>query len=145
FGANSQFTPGPTEGKTADGYTWLSSSFQDNTMEGVMKGTNHIAAKTEDGWKSGSELQADGGGGGGGFGNPGMFMVRRMQNLKTPAQEIEDLVGKVKELKKDGDVYSGDLTAEGASSLLSFGFGGRRGNQAPPPATGAKGSVKFWV
>src|SRR6185503_8654261 len=74
FGANSQFTPGPTEGKTADGYTWLSSSFQDNTMEGVMKGTNHIAAKTEDGWKSGSELQADGGGGGGGFGNPGMFM-----------------------------------------------------------------------
>ena len=146
FGAASQFPALVSDMKTEkDGYTWLSFNWQDNPMEGVMKTTNNIAVKTEEGWKSGKELMADaGGGGGGGFGNPGIMTTRRLQNLRTPAAEVEDLVGKVKELKKDGDAYSGELTPEGANSLLTFGFGGRRG-QAPPPATGAKGSVKFWI
>src|SRR5215471_8111397 len=57
LGPNSQFTPGPTEGKTdKDGLTWLSSSFQDNTMEGFSNGTNHIVVKTEEGWKTAAEL-----------------------------------------------------------------------------------------
>ncbi len=145
LGPDSPFTPGPTEGKVEKGgLTWLSTSFQDNTMEGYMKDTNHIAVKTEEGWQSLSEV--GGGGGGGGFGNPGMMIARRLQNLRTPVSEIEDLVSKVKELKKDGDVYSSDLTEAGAQSLLTFGFGGgRRGGQAPPPATNAKGSVKIWI
>jgi hypothetical protein len=67
-----------------------------------------------------------------------------MQNMKAPAAEIEDLVSKAQEIKKDGDVFSGDLTEDGAKALLSAGFG-RRGGQTPPPATDAKGSVKFWV
>src|SRR5271166_1978823 len=139
LGPNSQFTPGPTEGKTEkDGYTWLSSTFQDNTTEGVTKGKK-VAVKTQDGWKTAEEATSDGGNG---F-NPGTFMARRMQNLKTPAAEIEDLVSKTKELKKDGEVYSGDLTEDGAKSLLTMGFGRRGGGQAPP-ATEAKGSVKFW-
>jgi len=45
------------------------------------------------------------------------------------------------EIKKDGDVYSGDLTEDGAKALLTAGF--RRNNANPP--TNAKGSVKFWV
>ncbi len=140
LGPNSQFTPGPTEGKTEkDGYTWLSSKFQDNKTEGVMK-SKKVAVKTEEGWKTAEEARGDGGNG---F-NPGTFMARRMQNLKTPAAEIEDLVSKAKEIKKDGDVYSGDLTEDGAKSLLTMGFGRRGGGQAPP-ATEAKGSVKFWM
>ena len=136
LGPNSQFQPGPTEGKTEKGgYTWLSSTFQDNTSEGVVK-EKKVVVKTGDGWKTAEEL----GDGGGGF-NPDVFMARRLENLKTPAAEAQDLVSKAKEIKKDGDVYSGDLTTEGAASLLTF-FG-RRGNN--PPVTDAKGSVKFWI
>lgn len=140
FGPNSPFQPGPTEGRTEkDGATWLSVSFNDNTTEGLMKGTN-VAVKTEAGWQTAAEAS----GGGGGF-NPGTFMARRMQNLKTPAVEVEDLVSKVKEIKKDGDTYSGELTEDGAKALLTAGFGGRRGGGQPPPASNAKGSVKFWL
>jgi hypothetical protein len=143
LGANSQFTPGPTEGKTEkDGLTWLSVSFNDNTSEGVMKGTK-VVVKTEEGWKTAEE--AGGGGGGGGGFNPGTFMARRMQSLKTPAAEVEDLVSKAKEIKKDGDAFSGDMTEEGAKALLTLGGFGRRGGQAPPPPTDAKGSMKFWI
>lgn len=141
LGPNSQFTPGPTEGKTEkDGFTWLSVTFNDNTSEGVAKGTK-VVVKTDEGWKTAEE--AGGGGGGGGF-NAGGFMARRMQGLKAPAPEVEDLVSKAQEIKKDGDVFSGDLTEDGAKALLSAGFG-RRGGQAPPAATDAKGSVKFWI
>ena len=141
LGPNSQFTPPPTDGKTEkDGYTSISTTFQDNTSVGIKKG-DKVAIKTDAGWQSAAEV--GGGGGGGGF-NPATFMARRMQNLKTPAVEAQDLVAATKELKKDGDLYTGDLTDDGAKNLLSMGFG-RRGGQAPPPATDAKGSVKFWL
>lgn len=141
FGPNSQFTPGPTVGKTEkDGVTWLSVTFNDNTSEGAVK-DKKVAVKTDEGWKTSEEAAADNGGGG--F-NPGTFMARRMQNLKTPAAEVEDLVGKAKDLQKTDDVYSGELTEDGAKSLLTMGFGRRGGGQAPA-ATDAKGSVKFWI
>lgn len=141
FGANSPFQPGPTEGKTEkDGATWLSVSFNDNTTEGLMKGTN-VVIKTDEGWKTAAEAS---GGGGGGF-NPSTMIARRMQNLKAPAAEVEDLVAKVQEIKKDGDAYTGELTEDGAKSLLTAGFGGRRGGGQPPAASNAKGSVKFWL
>ncbi|MCI0535250.1 MAG: hypothetical protein L0Z50_08480, partial [Verrucomicrobiales bacterium] len=54
----------------------------------------------------------------------------------------EELVGRVKELKKDGDAYSGDLTEEGAKALLSFGG---RGGGGGANVSNAKGSAKFWV
>ena len=138
LGPNAQFTPGPTEGKAEkDGYTWLSSTFQDNTSIGLAK-EKKVVVKVDDGWKTAEEL----GDGGGGF-DPNVFMARRMQNLKAPAAEIQDLISKTGELKKDGDAISGDLTKEGAESLLAGGFGRRGGNRPPPKE--AKGSVKFWV
>jgi len=141
LGPNSQFTPGPTEGKVdSAGYTWLSVTFNDNTTEGVKKG-DKVAVKTDDGWQSAAE--ADGGGGGGGGFNPVTFMARRMQNLKAPAAEVQDLLGKMANVKKDGDVYSGDLTEEGAKDQLTMGFRRRNGGGAAP--TDAKGSVKFWI
>src|SRR5438105_2495585 len=120
MGANAQFTPGPVEGKVDKGLSWLSSSFGDNTSIGLVKGTN-VVLKTDEGWKTADEL----GGGDGGF-NPSTFMVGRLQALKAPSAELQELISKAGELKKDGDVISGDLTKEGAESLLSFGFGGRR-------------------
>src|SRR5579862_3343991 len=143
LGPNSQFTPGPTEGKTEKGgFTWLSSSFQDNTSIGLAK-DKKVVVKTDDGWKSGDELGGGGGGGGGGF-DPNTFMARRMQNLKLPAAEVADLISKTKEIKKDSGVYVGDLTEDGAKSLLTMGFGRRGGNNQNQP-TDAKGSVKIWV
>ena len=136
LGPNAPFTPGPTEGKTEkDGYTWLSSSFRDNTTVGLAR-EKKVVVKTDDGWKTAEEI----GDGGGGF-NANAYMARRLQNLKAPAADIQDLVSKTVEIKKDGDVYSGDLTEDGAKALLTAGF--RRNNANPP--TNAKGSVKFWV
>jgi len=53
----------PDGGKTEkDGYTWLSSRFQDNTTEGVMR-SKEVAVKTEDSWKTAEEATGDGGNG----------------------------------------------------------------------------------
>jgi hypothetical protein len=136
----SRFRPGPTEGKTEkDGYTWLSMSFGDNSTEAVIKGEKG-AAKLEGEWRSLTEMADDGGQPG-----PGTFMARMLRNYKTPAVEAEDIASKAKELKKDGDAFSGDLTEDGAKDLLRFRGGRRAGGDGPPPARNAKGSVKFWV
>ena len=135
----SRFKPGPTEGKTEkDGFTFLSMTMNDNTIEAVLKGDKG-AAKMEEGWQSLTEMAADSQPG------PGTFLARRLSNYKTPAVEAGDLAGKTKEMKKDGDTYSADLTEEGAKGLVSFG--GRRGGggQTPPEAKNAKGSIKFWL
>ena len=85
-----------------------------------------------------------GGGGGGGF-NAARMMARRMENLKAPAAEVQDLITKVKDITKDGDAYSGELTEEGAKSLATMGFGRRGGGGNRPAPTDVKGSVKFWI
>ena len=129
------FGAGKLEGKTEKGgYTWLSMSMRDNTIQAVKKGEKG-ALKGEEGWKSVSEaLSGDPG--------PATFIARRIQNYKTPAAQVEDLAGKVKELKQDGDAFSGDLTEDGAKSQLMFG--GRAGGNGPD-ISGAQGSVKVWT
>ncbi len=67
----------------------------------------------------------------------------RLRNLKAPAVEAADIVGKTKDITKTGDAYTGDLTEEGAKSLLTMGRGRRGG--AAPTVSDAKGSVKFWI
>jgi hypothetical protein len=136
----SRFRPGPTEGKTEkDGYTWLSMSFGDNSTEAIIKGEKG-AAKLEGEWKSLAEMADDGGQPG-----SGTFMARMLRSYRTPAVEAEDLAGKTKDLKKDGDVFVADLSEDGAKELLRFRGGRRAGGDGPPPAKNAKGSVKFWV
>jgi hypothetical protein len=128
------FGAGATEGKTQKGgYTWVSMTMRDNTVEAVKKGEKG-AMKNQEGWRSLAEASS-------GDPGPGTFVARRLQNLKTPAEQAQELAGKVKELKQDGDAYSGELSEEGAKSLLTFG--GRGGNG--PEVSGAKGSAKFWV
>lgn len=129
---------GTTEGKTdKEGLVGLSMTFGDNTTEAFLK-SGKGAVKTQDGdWQSFSELEADSNSGQG----PRRFLLRRLQAFKTPSADVIDLAGKTKELKKDGDVYSADLTDEGAKQLLSFG---RRGGNAAEPKN-AKGSVKIWI
>ncbi|MBV9470608.1 MAG: hypothetical protein JOZ57_15320, partial [Abitibacteriaceae bacterium] len=125
---------GPTDGKTEkDGYTYLTVTRGNNTTEIVLKGDKG-AVKTADGWQSLADASQNNNG-------PGRFIARMAQNFKAPAAEASDLADKTTDIKKADDAYSGDLTEDGAKSLLAFG---RRGGNAPTP-TNTKGSVKFWI
>jgi len=56
----------------------------------------------------------------------GSFMAARLRSYRTPAVEAEELAGKTKELKKDGDAIAGELTEEGAQDLLPIPRTARR-------------------
>lgn len=130
-GSGGNFRPGPTDGKTEkDGYTIITTTRGDNTIVAVLKGGNG-AAKYEGEWKTLDEWAEQG--------QTAQFIARRLKSFKAPAVEAQDISGQVKELKKESDLYSGDLTEEGAKQLLSF-----RGGQASS-AKDAKGTAKFWI
>ncbi|HEV7928161.1 MAG TPA: hypothetical protein VGR14_22605 [Verrucomicrobiae bacterium] len=144
----------PSHGKIQkDGLTWIDMTMRDNTTEAFAK-AGKAAVKTDDGWETvdltaAPQRGGGGGGGGGGGANPARFIGMRLRNLKAPAAEVADLVGKTKDLTKADDAYSGDLTEEGAKSLLTMG-GGRRGGAGggggqAPTVSDAKGSVKIWI
>ena len=124
---SAQFKPGPTEGQTEkDGFTHLTLSFGENTTQAVIKGDKAAVTNPEGAWQSLSDLDnAEG---------PGRFLVRIIRNFRVPAAQAAELATATKELKKDGDVYSGDLTEEGAKAQFRFGT-----------VSNPKGSVKFWV
>jgi len=124
---SAQFKPGPTDGKTEkDGFTYVTISFGDNLTEAAMKGDKAVVTNQDGDWQLASELE-------GGEGR-GRFLGRMVRNLKAPAAQAAELAGVTRELKKDGDVYSGDLTEEGAKAQFRFGT-----------VSNPKGSVKFWV
>jgi hypothetical protein len=135
-----QFSPGPSHGKTQkDGLVWQDFTMQDNTVE-VFAKAGKGAIKTEDGWQSLDDAAKDDGGGGFNFKR---FMAMRMRTFKAPAAQAQEIVDKTKEITKTDEVYAGELTEEGAKSLMTFG---RRGGQGQgPEISNAKGSVKFWI
>jgi hypothetical protein len=139
-GGGGRFRQGPTEGKAEkDGFICLALTRGENvTTEAVLKGAKG-AIKLEDGWKSLEEAAQDDGSG---QPNPGRFIGRMLQTFKAPAAQADDLVGKVKEIKKADDAYAGDLTEDGAKSLLTFG---PRGGNNGPEISDARGSAKFWI
>ena len=127
------FRPGPTEGKTEkEGYTHVKISFGDNTSEVVKKGEKAAFTNRDGDWQTPADAEGEQG--------PGRFMAGMARNLKAPAEQAVEVAQATKELKKDGDVYSGDLTEEGAKNLMRF----RRGGDGPT-ISNAKGSAKFWV
>ena len=128
-----QFRQGPTEGKTEkDGFTHVTISFGDNTTQAVLKGDNAAVTDPEGGWQSLADLDnAEG---------PRRFLGFFVRSIKTPAVQGAELAAGAKNLKKDGDTFSSDLTEEGVKALLTF----RRGGDGPT-ISNAKGSVKFWV
>ena len=132
---SAQFRPGPTEGKTEkDGFTHVTMSFGDNTTQAVLKGDKAAVTNREGEWQSLADLDnAEG---------PGRFLGFFVRNIKTPAVQAADLAAAAKDLKKEGDAYSGDLTEEGAKTLLTFR---PRGGGDGPTVSNAKGSVKFWL
>ncbi|MGA3283982.1 MAG: hypothetical protein ABSD57_05955 [Verrucomicrobiota bacterium] len=125
---SAQFKPGPTEGKTEKGgATYVKMSFGDNITEIVMKGDKAAVTDPDGDWQSLTNLENDSEG-------PGRFLVGMVRNFRAPAAQATNLLAAVKELKKDGDVYSGDLTEAGAKAQFRFGT-----------VTNPKGSAKFWL
>lgn len=132
----SRFRPGPTEGKTEkNGFTELTMTFGDNTAKAVLKGNKGAVTNRDGGWQSLSDLETSEG--------PTRFLGRILRNFKTPAMQAAELVVGVKELKKEGDAYVGELTEDGAKALLAFG--GRASGGDGPTVSNAKGSAKFWL
>ena len=124
---SARFKPGPTEGKTEkDGFTLATLSFGENSTDIVLKGEKAVVTDPDGGWQLASELESGEG--------RGRFLGRIARNLKPAAAQATELLGAVKELKKEGDVYSGDMTVEGAKKQFRFG-----------EPKNPKGSVKFWV
>ena len=62
-----------------------------------------------------------------------------------PTRRSSDLAGQAKDLKKDTNGISGDLTEDGAKALLTFRPRGGNGGGESPTVSNAKGSVKFWL
>jgi len=131
---------GPTDSKTEKGgYTMLSMTRGDNTIEAVLKGTNGAIKTPDNGWQSLAEATQDNGGG---F-NRTMFLARSLQDYKTPDLQAAELADAAQELKSDTNGISGDLTEDGAKALLSFRP--RGGDGGGPAVSDAKGSVTFWI
>jgi len=99
-----------------------------------VKGKKGAATNQEGTWKSLDELDKEEG--------PGRFLAVIVSNIKTPAAEAAQLASFAKDLKQQGEVYSSDLTEEGAKSLQTLKP--RTGDEAPT-VSDAKGSVKFWL
>lgn len=144
-GRGGGFGTGPMEGKAAaDGTLFITAPRADATTEVVLKG-DQGAVKTGEGWQSLAELAAarrSGDAAGGSRAGRGAG-IAAYRNFKAPAAQVEDLLGKVKELKLADGAYAGELSEDGAKSLLTTG-GGRGGANAPT-VSGAKGNVKFWL
>jgi len=140
MGPNARFRPGPTEGKTQkDGCVHLTMTRGDNTTEAILKGDKG-AVKMDAGWQSLEELSQSEGGDGR---PPGRFLAGMLRNIKAPAVQAEELLGKVKELKKTEEGCGGDLTEQGAKDQMTFGR--PRAGGDGPAISDAKGSVKFWI
>ena len=124
---DAQFKPGPTEGKTEkNGLTHVTMRFGDNTTQAVLKGDKAAVTNQDGEWQSITDLENGEG--------RGRFLARMVRNFRAPVAQAAELAAAAKELKRDGDTYSGDLTDEGAKAQFRIAL-----------ATSAKGSVKFWL
>lgn len=128
-----RFRMGATEGKVEkDGWLHTKATLGDAEYETLRKGEKG-AVKRDDEWRTLEEMESD---------DRGAFFARAIRGFKAPAVEAGEIAGTIKELKKgDGGLYSGDLTEEGAKTLLAFG-----GRRTPGPGfQNAQGTAKFWI
>jgi hypothetical protein len=140
MGNGGRFRPGPTDGKTEKGgFTTLTLSFNDATTEVVIQGTNAAVKTPDEGWRSAEEVARDGNGGGP---NPARFAVFMARGAKAPAEQAATLAAQAKELTAGTNGIGGELSEEGAKSLLMFRRGG---NGDGPTVSNAKGTVTFWL
>jgi hypothetical protein len=131
-----QFRNGPSEGRIdKDGTIFMTMSGRDNALiEAVKQGEKGAMTNQDGDWQSLSEIEAQTEG----FGR---FRAGMIRNIKAPAKQAEELANDSKDLKKDGDAITGELTPEGAKKLMTFGGRGGQGLEVK----NANATVKFWV
>lgn len=128
-----RFRPGPIEGRTLkDGTTHVTMSFAGNQIHVALKGGKAAITNQDGEWDSVSELENSEG--------RGRFRAMMARNVSMPAKEAVELLKHVEDLKESDGAIAGNLTAEGAKSLMRFGRGG-----GGPEISGAKGTIQFWT
>jgi len=132
---SSPFHPEPTDGKTEkDGFSLVVMNFNDNVTKLVMKGGKSVVTDSEGKWRTLEEMdKAEG---------QDQFAGLIARNFKLPEVQAAEIVSYAKDLKNDGDVYSSEMTPEGAKKMLSWkpAPGGE-----PPKVSNTSGSMKFWM
>jgi hypothetical protein len=127
---------GPASGKIdASGVTYLAWQGRDSKTEAIKKGDKFVL-KTGDEWQTASELEDD---------NRARFTARRVENFRAPAQEVGELAGKVKGLKKEGEAYTGELSQEALKEMYTFRRRSGDSGGSGTDVSGLKGTAKFWV
>ena len=118
-----------TDGETAiDGFTYVTVSFGGGVSQFATKGGTVAITDPGGNWQPLAMLDP--------HQEANRFMLSLVRNFKTPAAQAAALASAVMVFKKDGDVYSGALTEDGANMLLAVEGGA---------VTNAFGSVKFWI
>ena len=136
------FPMSPLEGKAEkDGFMLVSQDMNGKAVQAVLKGTNG-AVKLADSWKTAAELGQPSFGGGG-QPDMGVMLGLRLLAVKSPAIEVAAMLDKVKDFKAVNDRFEGELTEEGAASLLPFPR--RPAGAGGPPMPSIKGVVRVWV
>lgn len=135
---DAQFKPGPAEGKAdKEGMLSFSQSFGPGTMQIFKNGDKATMSNQDGGWDSLADMEKDEG-----FGR---FRALMTKNLMAPAEDVIDMVKYLKDVKKDGDAYSAELTEEGAKGMIGFGRRGGGTVDGGPKVLSAKATAKFWV
>lgn len=129
-----QFGGGATDGKAdKDGTIILEQMRRDNLTETVIKGDKAAMTNRDGEWQSLAEVESATEG----FGR---FRAAMVKSFKAPAGQAVELANAAKDLKREGDVITGELTPDGAKALMRFGRGGDG-----PTVNNGSGSVKFWM
>jgi hypothetical protein len=117
------------DGQTApDGFTYVKLSFADNSSEFVLKNGMLAITDQSGNWQPPATLDT----------RPEVnrLSLSLAHHFRTPAAQAATLVSAVGAFKKEGNVFSGDLTADGANALLTV---------PDAVATNSVGSAKFWI
>ncbi|HAB16239.1 MAG TPA: hypothetical protein PLX89_00935 [Verrucomicrobiota bacterium] len=133
------FSPGPQRGVvSSDGWACVTGEMNGVSVEVVLHGTNGVA-KTANGWKTAAELPPPQFGAGA---TPDSAILGRMLlSVRSPTVEASALVSKLKGVRREGAMWSGELTPEAATEMASF----RRGQRGGPEPKNAKGNVRYWL
>ena len=113
----------------------LTLRFGDRTVQGYLYGNKAFVTSPDTKWKAVPEMEKGE--------TPGQFMDRMVRGVTPPAKEIVRLTKVAGELRKEGDVFVGELPEGGARGLVESRRRGPRNEE--PELKNASGSVKFWT
>ena len=129
------FGRGPTEGKTEKaGYTTYNVTMMEDNYQVMMKGEKALAKAPDGRWMTTADLQKASDDAGG-F-SPELFVLLRIQNFMTPADQAKEIIAKFQNVKKAPDgSYTADMAEETVKTLLSFRRPAAAAGAASAPAS----------